>query len=63
MKKANKGYVFEFCTKNYAEKKHITEETNVVVIQPSFDFSRKTQEELHYVINKGLLNVEKTTKN
>jgi hypothetical protein len=62
MKKVNKGYVFEFSTKNYAEKKHVTEETNEVVIQPSFDFSGKTQEELHYVINKGLLNVEKTTK-
>jgi hypothetical protein len=49
MKKVNKGYVSEFSTKNYAEKKHVTEETNEVVIQPSFDFSGKTQEELHYV--------------
>ncbi len=62
MKKVNKGYVSEFSTKNYAEKKHVTEETNEVVIQPSFNFSGKTQEELHYVINKGLLNIEKTTK-
>ncbi len=62
MKKVNKGYVFEFSTKNYAEKKHVTEETNEVVIQPSFEFSGKPQEKLHYVISKGLLNVEKTTK-
>jgi hypothetical protein len=62
MKKVNRGYAFEFSTKNYAEKKHNTEETNEVIIQPSFNFSGKTQEELHYVINKGLLNVEKTTK-
>jgi hypothetical protein len=63
MIKVNRGYAFEFSTKNYAEKKHNTKETNEVIIQPSSDFSGKTQEELHYVINKGLLNIEKTKKN
>jgi hypothetical protein len=47
MKKVSRVYAFEFSTKNYAEKKHDTKETNEVIIQPSFDFSRKTQEELH----------------
>jgi hypothetical protein len=58
MKKVNRVYAFEFSTKNYAEKIHDTEETNEVIVQPSFNFSGKTQEELHYVINKGLLNLE-----
>ncbi len=53
--KVNDGYQFMFTSKNYANKKKQKAQDDEPTVQPRFDYSNKTINELQSVINKGLL--------
>jgi hypothetical protein len=53
--KLKNGYKFTFNKKNYADKKEEAEHNEGITVQPRLDYSNKSINELHSVINKGLL--------
>jgi hypothetical protein len=53
--KLKNGYKFTFNKKNYADKKEEAERNDGITVQPRLDYSNKSINKLHSVINKGLL--------
>ena len=53
--KLKNGYKFTFNKKNYADKKEEAEQNDGITVQPRLDYSNKSINKLHSVINKGLL--------
>jgi hypothetical protein len=53
--KLKNGYKFTFNKKKYADKKEETEQDDGITVHPRMDYSNKSINELHSVINKGLL--------